>query len=67
MTTLTIRIPDNKKEQISKIVQTFGGNIIATSSELTKSEQASLNTGIEQAHLIKDGKLKGLSFDDLWD
>ena len=67
MTTLTIQIPDNKKERISKIVQTVGGKIIATSDELTKLEQVSLNKGIEQAHLITAGKLKGLSFDDLWD
>lgn len=67
MTTLTIRIPDSKKERISKIVQKAGGNVIATSDELSTSEQASLNTSIEQAYLIKAGKLKGLSFDDLWD
>lgn len=36
------------------------------SDELTPTEQASLNKGIEQAHLIKAGKLKALSFDDLW-
>lgn len=67
MTTLTIRIPDNKRDRISKIIQTAGGDIIATSDELSKIEQASLNRGIEEAHLIKAGKLKGLSFDDLWD
>lgn len=31
------------------------------------AEQASLKKAIEQMRLIKSGKLKGLSFDELWD
>jgi hypothetical protein len=45
----------------------MGGHIIANSKDnLSKIEQISLNQSLSEAELIKSGKLKPLSFDDLW-
>jgi len=68
MTTLTIEIPDMEIETIAEIIRKRGGSIIANSkADLSKEEQISLNQGLKEAELIKQGKLKGFTFDELWD
>jgi len=67
MTTLTIEIPDRDTDEVSQIIKKMGGHIIANSKDnLSKIEQVSLNQSLSEAELIKSGKLKPLSFDDLW-
>nr|WP_294946060.1 hypothetical protein [uncultured Mucilaginibacter sp.] len=67
MTTLTIDISDGKAAELSQLIKNQGGVIIADSSDLTKEEQVSLNQGLKEARLIQTGKLKPLSFDELWE
>ncbi|TFF33411.1 hypothetical protein [Mucilaginibacter psychrotolerans] len=67
MTTLTIDISDAKAAELSQLIKSKGGVIIADSSELSKEEQVSLNQSLKEARLIREGKLKPLSFDELWD
>lgn len=68
MTTLTIEIQDVEADTVAEIIWKKGGNIIANSNaDLTKEEQISLNQGLKEAELIKQGKLKGFTFDELWD
>jgi len=53
---------------VSQIIRKRGGTLIANSKDdLSKAEQISLNRSLKEAELIKDGKLKGLTFDELWD
>ncbi len=67
MTTLTIEIPDRETDKVSQIIKKKGGIIIANSKDdLSQYEQISLNKSLNEAHLIKNGKIKALSFDDLW-
>jgi hypothetical protein len=67
MTTLTIDISDAKAGELSQLIKSKGGVIIADSSDLSKEEQVSLNQGLKEARLIREGKLKPLTYDDLWD
>jgi hypothetical protein len=68
MTTLTIKIPDSEIEHISKIIRKAGGDVISKiDDDLSEEEKKSLTIGIEEAKLIKEGKLKALKFDELWD
>ncbi len=68
MTTLTIEIPDNKAEQISKLIEQAGGNVISKiDDKLSKKDKQSLAKALEEAELIKQGKLKPLTFNELWD
>ena len=68
MTVLTIEIPDKAAQNVSDIIKKQGGNILASSEDdLSKEEQLSFNRGLREAKLIEAGKMKPLSFDDLWD
>jgi len=68
LTTLTIEIPDVEADTVAEIIRKKGGNIIANSkADLTREEQISLNQGLKEAELIKQGKRKGFTFDELWD
>ncbi|HEY8783320.1 MAG TPA: hypothetical protein VIM16_16965 [Mucilaginibacter sp.] len=68
MTTLTFEIPDQEADTVSQIIRKKGGTLIANSKDdLSKAEQISLNQSLKEAELIKSGKLKGLTFDELWD
>jgi hypothetical protein len=68
MTTLTFEIPDKEADTVSQIIRKRGGTLIANSKDdLSKVEQISLNQSLKEAELIKEGKLKGLTFDELWD
>jgi hypothetical protein len=67
MTTLTIDISDAKAAELSQLIKSKGGVIIADSSDLSKEEQVSLIQGLKEARLIREGKLKPLTYDDLWD
>lgn len=67
MTTLTIEIPDQITDEVSKMIEKKGGHIIANSkNNLSKAEQLSLNQSLKEAELIKKGTIKALTFDDLW-
>jgi len=68
MTTLTIEIHDSEMADFAKIIKKKGGHIIADSTDdLSKSEHISLIQSLKEAELIQAGKLKPVSFDDLWD
>ena len=68
MTVLTIEIPDTSTQNISEIIMKEGGSILASSEgDLSREEQLSFNRGLREAKLIETGKMKPLSFDDLWD
>ena len=68
MTTLTFEIPDQEADTVSQLIRKKGGTLIANSKDdLSKIEQISLNQSLKEAELIKEGKLKGLTFDELWD
>lgn len=68
MTTLTIEIPDQIMDEVAQMIEKKGGHIIANSkSNLSKTEQLSLNQSLIEAELIKTGAVKALSFDDLWE
>lgn len=73
MTTLTIQLPDSETgiiTTISDIVKNVKGGHIDIESEddgLTESELSSLKRSLKEAAMIKKGKLKPLSMNDLWD
>ena len=68
MTTLTFEIPDQEADTVSQLIRKKGGTLIANSKDdLSKIEQISLNQSLKEAELIKEVKLKGLTFDELWD
>ena len=68
MTTLTFQIPDTEADKVAELIRKRGGPIIANSKAgLSKSEQISLTQSLKEADLIQQGKLKGFTFDELWD
>ncbi len=68
MTTLTFQIPDTEADKVAELIRKRGGTIIANSKAgLSKSEQISLTQSLKEADLIQQGKLKGFTFDELWD
>jgi electron transfer flavoprotein alpha/beta subunit len=69
MTTLIIEIPDRDTSEISNIVRARGGNVVqidAGDEDLTPAELALLKRGLNEALLIKEGKIKSIPFSDLW-
>ena len=69
MTTLIIEIPDSDASEISNIVKAMGGNVVqidADDEDLTPAELALLKRGLNEALLIKEGKIKSIPFSELW-
>lgn len=69
MTTLIIEIPDSDANEISNIVRARGGNVVdidANDENLTPTELELLKRGLNEALLIKEGKIKSIPFSDLW-
>ena len=67
MTTLTIEIPERETAEFTDLIKKKGGHVIASTDDLSKNEQISLNQSLKEAKLIQTGAIKPLSFDDLWD
>ena len=73
MTTITIQIPETETtiiSTISEIVKNVNGsriNIDTDDDGLTENELASLKRSLKEAAPIKNGELKPLSMNDLWD
>jgi len=73
MTTLTIQLPDSETgiiTTISDIVKNVKGGHIDIESDddgLTENELNSLKRSLKEAAMIKNGELKPLSMNDLWD
>jgi len=73
MTTLTIQIPDNETDlikTIADIVKEVEGTHMDINSDddgLSEKELLSISKSLKEAVMIKNGKLKSLSMDDLWD
>ena len=73
MTTITIHLPESDAEvieSISDILKTVKGSQISVDNDedaLTPEEVASLKVSLNEVDLIKAGKLKPLSMNDLWD
>lgn len=69
MTTLSIEIPDEALVDILSFVKAKGGNILNTDpneDNLTKAEFESLKRGLNEALLIKSGKIKSKPLSELW-
>lgn len=69
MTTLIIEIPENDADEISNIVRARGGNVVeidADDENLTPAELEFLKRGLNEALLIKEGKIKSIPFSELW-
>lgn len=63
MTTLTIEIADKDKDFFLEVVKKFKGKVIDTSK---KAELiAGLKQGLKEAKDIQEGKLNGLSLQDI--
>ena len=63
MTTITVNIPDNATDKLSKFIQSLGGEVIevvSNESPLTKLEE-----GLCEVKAIKEGQIKGLSLSDI--
>ncbi|MCR8558382.1 hypothetical protein KXD93_12050 [Mucilaginibacter sp. BJC16-A38] len=73
MTTVTIELPDNETDIISKITNMVKGvkgsriDIDSYDDGFTDDELASVKRSLKEAGMIKRGELKPLSMDDLWD
>jgi hypothetical protein len=70
MTTLIIEIPDVEVEELSNIIKAKGGSVFdakTVDENLTEDELESLKRGLKEALLIKEGKIKGRPFSELWD
>lgn len=70
MTTLIIEIPDSETNDISNIVRARGGNVVSINADednLTPVELDLLKRGVQEALLIKEGKIKPIPFSELWD
>jgi hypothetical protein len=68
MTTITLEISDEVAQTIFSILKKEGGNIISVDDDgFTEQELKSLNTGLKEAMMIKNGDMKPLSMNDLWD
>ena len=69
MTMLIIEIPDAEATEISAIAKAKGGsvfNVSADDDSLTADELESLKRGLKEAFLIKEGKINGIPFSELW-
>jgi hypothetical protein len=70
MATLTINIPDTDTafiSNLSSIVKLQGYDLIITNDDdLSLGEFESLKKGLEEAVLIKEGKLKAIPASELW-
>jgi hypothetical protein len=69
MTTLVIEIPDNETNDISNIVKAKGGSVVSVNTDiedLTLAEVALMKRGLQEALLIKEGKIKSIPFSELW-
>lgn len=71
MTTLTIQLPDDETGIITSIVDIVknvkGSHIDIDDDGLTIHELDSLKRSLKEAVSIKNGELKPLSMNDLWD
>jgi uncharacterized protein (DUF362 family) len=68
MTTITLEISDEVAQTIFSIVKKEGGNIISIDDDgFTDEELKSVTTGLKEAVKIKNGEIKPLSMNDLWD
>jgi len=68
MTTITLEISDEVAQTIFSIIKKEGGNIISVDDDgFTEDELKSVATGLKEAVRIKNGDIKPLSMDDLWD
>ena len=73
MTTITIHLPESDAEvidSISGILKNVKGSRISIDDDedlLTDEEISSLRAGLKEVDLIKSGRLKPLSMNDLWD
>jgi hypothetical protein len=73
MTTITIHLPESDAEvidSISGILKNVKGSRISVDSDedtLTDDEVSSLKASLKEVDMIKSGKLKPLSMNDLWD
>lgn len=66
---LIIEIPDSETKDISAIIKAKGGNVIsinADDEDLSPVELDLLKRGLNEALLIKQGKLKPIPFSELW-
>jgi cysteine synthase len=62
MTTLTINVPDTVTEELTKVIKSFGGEIIRikeTTRDTTPIEE--LEQGLNEVMDIRDGRLPKLS------
>jgi hypothetical protein len=62
-------IPDGDANEISNIVRARGGNVVEIDGDdenLTPAELTLLKRGLNEALLIKEGKIKSIPFSDLW-
>lgn len=69
MTTLIIEIPDKETEDIANIIKAKGGNVVhvnADEEDLTPHELELLKKGLNEALLIREGKIKSIPFSELW-
>lgn len=73
MTTLTIQLPDSETgiiTTIADIVKKVKGSSIDIESDddgITENELNALKRSLKEVAMIKQGKLKPLSMNDLWD
>ncbi len=68
MTTITLEISDEVAQTIYSIVKREGGNILSVDDGgFTEEELKSVNTGLKETMGIKNGSIKPLSMNDLWD
>jgi hypothetical protein len=73
MTTITIQLPESEVgiiRTIADIVKNVKGSHIDIDSDddgFTENELASLERSLKEVAMIKKGKLKPLSMNDLWD
>ncbi|MGF7082522.1 hypothetical protein [Mucilaginibacter sp. UYCu711] len=68
MTTITLEISDEVAQTIFSIIKKEGGNIISVDDDgFTTEELKSVTTGLKEARMIKNGEMKPLSMNDLWD
>ncbi|WAC40121.1 hypothetical protein [Pedobacter sp. SL55] len=63
MTTLTIQVDEKDTDFLLQVIKRINGKVIKSSKkdELLNN----IKTGLQEAKLIKEGKLKGFSLNDI--
>lgn len=70
MTTLTISVPDKEKKLLTALLEKLGGKVISVEKETTSTRQnalSKLEEGLNDVRSIREGKVKGLTLDDVFD